>query len=133
VLTASEIRELVDFMFGSMDHFRLATNSDFGAPLIPPKQDFRSETVDFQRGEVEADGHNLYFDKWNWDMEIKPITAAEALALSSRLVPPAREGTSPAPEELRTTSTQTSAERHRSDAESTSPLKVEEHQTTDTK
>jgi len=133
VLTASEIRELVDFMFGSMDHFRLATNSDFGAPLIPPKQDFRSETVDFQRGEVEADGHNLYFDKWNWDMEIKPITAAEALALSSRLVPPAREGISPVPEELRTTPTQTSAERHRSDAESTSPLKVEEHQTTDTK
>jgi hypothetical protein len=88
VLTTAAVQELVDFMFGSMDHFRLATNSDFGAPLFPPKDDFRSETVDFQRGEVEADGKNLYFDKWSWHMEIKPITAQQALEVAARFTPP---------------------------------------------
>ncbi|MGB9691535.1 MAG: transglutaminase-like domain-containing protein [Candidatus Sumerlaeaceae bacterium] len=87
VLTSTESQELVDFMFGSMDQYRLATNSDFGAPLFPPKQDFRSETVDFQRGEVEADGKNLYFDKWSWKMDIVPISAEESLALSRKFIP----------------------------------------------
>jgi len=85
VLDSTQTQELVDWMFGSMDHFRLATNSDFGAPLFPPKQDFRSETVDFQRGEVEADGKNLYFDKWSWDMEIEPISQSMAFELTKSL------------------------------------------------
>ncbi len=91
VLSEKEIRELVDFMFGGMDHYRLATNCDFGAPLYPPKEDFRSETVDFQRGEVEADGKNLYFDKWSWNMEIEPITRQQADAVAQKFVPPAQE------------------------------------------
>ena len=48
-------------------------NSDFGRPLVPPKDDFRSETVDFQRGEVECEGKNLYFDKWSYKMRIQPL------------------------------------------------------------
>lgn len=87
VLNTTESQQLMDFMFGNMDHYRLATNSDFGAPLYPAKQDFRSETVDFQRGEVEADGKNLYFDKWSWNMEIEPISAEQALALSKKFIP----------------------------------------------
>jgi hypothetical protein len=30
----------------------------------------RSEPVDFQRGEVEWRGGNLYFDKWDYHMEV---------------------------------------------------------------
>lgn len=86
VLAPEEARQLVDFMFGSMDHFRLATNSDFAAPLFPPKEDFRSETVDFQRGEVEALGKNLYFDQWKWQMVIEPISRQRAEELSRPFV-----------------------------------------------
>lgn len=81
-LSATQAKELSDWMFGNMDNCRLTVNGDFGAPLTPPKTDFRSETVDFQRGEVEAAGRNLYFDQWTWDMQIKPISAAEAAALA---------------------------------------------------
>ena len=47
-------------------------NNDFGQPLIPPKRYPRSETVDFQRGEVEWDGGNLYFDQWDYDLRVEP-------------------------------------------------------------
>lgn len=47
-------------------------NNDFGQPLIPPKRYPRSETVDFQRGEVEWDGGNLYFDQWDYDLWVEP-------------------------------------------------------------
>ena len=60
------------FHFGNLDHFRLTSNSDYGSELDPPKQHFRSEPVDFQRGEVEWEGGNLYFDKWQYKMEITP-------------------------------------------------------------
>ena len=49
----------------------MIVNSDFGQALIPAKKYPRSETVDFQRGEVEWDGGNLYFDNWSYDMEIE--------------------------------------------------------------
>lgn len=88
VLNTTQSQQLVDWMFANMDHYRLATNSDFGAPLFPPKHDFRSETVDFQRGEVEADGQNLYFDKWSWNMEIEPITPELALKLRASAYAP---------------------------------------------
>ena len=66
------------FFFGNTDHCRLISNNDFGQPLDPPKTHFRSETVDFQRGEVEWRGGNLYFDQWDWDMKIEQIPTPEA-------------------------------------------------------
>lgn len=80
-LNTTESETLADWFFGNMDHFRLTSNAEFGAPLFPPKEDFRSETVDFQRGEMEADGQNLYFDKWNWSIRIEPISAQRAREL----------------------------------------------------
>jgi transglutaminase-like putative cysteine protease len=59
------------FYFGGLDGYRLIINNDISAPFSPAKQFFRSETVDFQRGEVEWRGGNLYFDKWNWNMDVK--------------------------------------------------------------
>jgi transglutaminase-like putative cysteine protease len=56
-----------DFYFGHLDSYRLVVNRDFGRELFPPKQSLRSEPLDFQRGEVEIDGRNLYFPHWEYD------------------------------------------------------------------
>lgn len=58
------------FFFGGIDSWRMIVNQDFGRPLFPEKKYPRSETVDFQRGEVEWNGGNLYFDKWDYDIDI---------------------------------------------------------------
>ncbi|WP_133477603.1 transglutaminase-like domain-containing protein [Cognatilysobacter segetis] len=57
------------FYFGGLDAYRIAFNDDFGQSFVPPKQHFRSETVDSQRGEVEWRGGNLYFDRWDYTFE----------------------------------------------------------------
>lgn len=59
------------FYLGGIDAFRLIVNDDYSQPLFPAKIFPRSETVDFQRGEVEWRGGNLYFDKWNYSMEVE--------------------------------------------------------------
>ena len=58
------------FFLGGIDAWRMVVNSDYGQPLVPKKQYPRSETVDFQRGEVEWAGGNLYFNQWDYTMEI---------------------------------------------------------------
>jgi transglutaminase-like putative cysteine protease len=59
------------FFLGGMDPYRLIVNDDYSAPLYPSKTWLRSETVDFQRGEMEWRGGNLYFNQWNWDMQVE--------------------------------------------------------------
>lgn len=59
------------FYLGGIDAFRFIVNDGFSKPLFPMKIFPRSETVDFQRGEVEWRGGNLYFDKWNYSMEVE--------------------------------------------------------------
>jgi Transglutaminase-like superfamily len=59
------------FYLGGMDQYRFIVNDDFSTEFSPPKEHSRSETVDFQRGEVEWAGGNLYFDKWNYSMKIE--------------------------------------------------------------
>ncbi len=58
------------FYLGGQDAYRWIINTDFGQPLSPAKQFMRSETVDFQRGEVEWEGGNLYFNQWNYTFNI---------------------------------------------------------------
>lgn len=60
-----------DFFVGGIDSWRMVVNNDFGMPLYPEKKYPRSETVDFQRGEVEWDGGNLYFPQWDYQMDIE--------------------------------------------------------------
>ncbi len=64
------------FYCGRLDPYRMIVNLDYGRELHPPKTSFRSEPNDFQRGEIEIDGHNLYFDEWGWDFEVQstPLT-----------------------------------------------------------
>ena len=53
--------ELRWFYLGGIDAFRAVVNDDYGRELYPPKRFERSEPTDFQRGEVEWGGGNLYF------------------------------------------------------------------------
>ena len=62
-------KTLRDFYYGNIDHFRLVANKGHNQALYPDKKYFRSETVDFQRGEVEWQGGNLYFNEWRWSIE----------------------------------------------------------------
>lgn len=59
------------FFTKGLDAYRLIVNEDFSADFYPAKIYPRSETVDFQRGEVEWRGGNLYFDKWDYNMEVE--------------------------------------------------------------
>lgn len=62
------------FYLGGLDNFRIAFNDDFSQAFVPPKHFFRSDTVDSQRGEVEWDGGNLYYDKWTYGFTWKIMT-----------------------------------------------------------
>lgn len=70
-LTPSERREIRDFYFGGLDQYRMAANSDHSQTLAPAKETFRSDTVDFQRGELESSGTNIYFDRFSYDLEVR--------------------------------------------------------------
>ena len=72
-LTPAEQREIRDFYFGGLDQWRMIANGDHSQELSPPKRGLRSDTVDFQRGEMEWDGHNIYFDKYSYDLQVKEV------------------------------------------------------------
>jgi transglutaminase-like putative cysteine protease len=76
-LTETDKREIRDFYFGGLDHYRMAANSDHSQQLTPAKQSFRSDDVDFQRGELEHSGTNIYFDKFSYHFERKEITTPQ--------------------------------------------------------
>ncbi|MDZ7295302.1 MAG: transglutaminase domain-containing protein [candidate division KSB1 bacterium] len=61
------------FCLGNTDPYRWIVNDDFSQPLYPAKIYPRSETVDFQRGEVEWRGGNLYFDTWDYDWQVERL------------------------------------------------------------
>ncbi len=76
-LTESQREQIRDFYFGGLDQYRMSANSDNNQKLNPPKKYFRSDNVDFQRGEMETGKGNLYFNQWNYHMEIKEIPLGE--------------------------------------------------------
>lgn len=57
------------FYLGGLDNWRIAFNDDWSQPFVPAKRHFRSDTVDSQRGEVEWDGGNLYYDQFDYSFE----------------------------------------------------------------
>ena len=65
--TSQKTRE---FFISGIDSYRLIINDGVAGSLFPEKKFLRSEPFDFQRGEVEWSRGNLYFDKWDYDMEI---------------------------------------------------------------
>lgn len=59
-----------EFFMSGIDSYRLYVNSDFSGKFFPEKKFRRSDTVDFQRGEAETSSENLYYDKWDYKMEV---------------------------------------------------------------
>ena len=72
-LNPQERRDLRDFYFGGLDQYRMAANCGHNQTLTPPKQSLRSDDVDFQRGELEWGGHNLYFDQYTYRLELEEM------------------------------------------------------------
>jgi Transglutaminase-like superfamily len=72
-LQNSENPFIKDFYLSGVDSYRLIVNDGIEGPLHPEKRFLRSEPYDFQRGEVEWKGGNLYFDKWDYNMKIEYI------------------------------------------------------------
>lgn len=65
------------FYLGGLDNYRIAFNNDFGRRFVPPKQQFRSDDVDSQRGEAEWKDGNLYFDQTDYDFKWQVLPAAQ--------------------------------------------------------
>jgi transglutaminase-like putative cysteine protease len=72
-LTTEQRNEIRDFYFGGLDPYRLTANSDHNQELTPPKRSFRSDNVDFQRGELEWGNHNIYFDRFSYQLTTKEL------------------------------------------------------------
>jgi len=68
-LAPEERKQLRDFFFGGMDQYRMAANADHCQELAPTKRTYRSDPVDFQRGEIEYEGGNIYFDRFSYAIE----------------------------------------------------------------
>lgn len=64
-------KKVHNFYRSGIDSYRLIVNDDYGRKLFPEKKYPRSEPYDFQRGELEWDGGNLYFDQWSWNMKVE--------------------------------------------------------------
>lgn len=67
---SKEIREK-EFYISGIDAYRLIVNDAIGSRFVPDKKFFRSEPYDFQRGEVEWRGGNLYFNQWDYHMNVE--------------------------------------------------------------
>ncbi|MDF1548350.1 MAG: transglutaminase-like domain-containing protein [Bacteroidales bacterium] len=70
-LQMSDNLSLKDFYITGIDSYRMIVNDDIGADFYPPKKFFRSEPWDFQRGELEWSGGNLYFNLWDYNMKVE--------------------------------------------------------------
>jgi hypothetical protein len=70
-LIDSENTRIREFYLNGLDSYRLIINDDYAQELFPPKRYYRSEPYDFQRGELEWKGGNLYFDKWSYKMIVE--------------------------------------------------------------
>lgn len=70
-LQKSDDSDVRYFYTSGIDSYRLIVNDDISTEFYPQKIWPRSETVDFQRGEVEWRGGNLYFDKWDYNMKVE--------------------------------------------------------------
>ena len=79
-LTPEQKREARDFYFGGLDWYRMAANSDHSQRLTPPKNSFRSDDVDFQRGELEYDNTSIYFDQYSYSLIWTEVGSSKSAA-----------------------------------------------------
>lgn len=66
-------RRVQNFYSTGMDQYRFASNKGVCGELFPRKKFLRSETVDFQVGEVECSKGNLFYPGWKKKLEVLSI------------------------------------------------------------
>ena len=76
-LIDSDDMRIKEFYLNGLDCYRLVVNDDYACELVPPKKFYRSEPFDFQRGELEWEGGNLYFDTWDYHLDFEYLPATE--------------------------------------------------------
>lgn len=69
-MTQQQDPKLRNFYSTGMDVFRMASNKGVCGQLFPAKRFVRSETVDFQMGEVECSKGNLFYPAWKKRFEV---------------------------------------------------------------
>ncbi|MCR8433693.1 MAG: transglutaminase domain-containing protein [Candidatus Korarchaeota archaeon] len=62
---------LYEFYFGNIDSFRTVFNLDMMGNFYPPKKYLRSDPVDNQRGEIETEHRNIYYDRITYELKYK--------------------------------------------------------------
>ena len=72
LLEVASEEKVCDFYKTGLDEYRFASNKGVNGKLYPEKQYVRSETVDFQLGEVEWKGGNLFYYK-DWTPKVELI------------------------------------------------------------
>ena len=68
--TFADTDDIKYFYANGIDAYRWIVNSDYSLSLFPAKIFLRSDDVDFQRGELEWRGGNIYYNQWKWDFEV---------------------------------------------------------------
>ena len=68
--TGASDPEITGFYSHGIDAHRMAVNTNVGSQFYPAKKYVRSETVDFQVGEVETSKGNLYYPAWEYNMQV---------------------------------------------------------------
>ncbi|MBS2211928.1 transglutaminase domain-containing protein [Carboxylicivirga mesophila] len=69
-LQKSDDERIKEFYISGIDAYRLIINDDIGADFHPIKRFMRSEPWDFQRGELEWSGGNIYFNQWTYELTL---------------------------------------------------------------
>lgn len=72
-LQKTENLTLKEFYLSGIDSYRMIVNDGFAEQFYPPKKFYRSEPFDFQRGEVEWSKGNLYFNQWDYKLNVVSI------------------------------------------------------------
>ena len=76
--TGSDDAENTGFYSHGIDAHRLAANKGVCGDFYPAKRFVRSETVDFQVGEVECAKGNVFYPAWSYNLEIINKTPIES-------------------------------------------------------
>jgi transglutaminase-like putative cysteine protease len=76
-LTPAQQRDVREFYFGGRGQWRMAANADHEQMLVPAKNSFRSDDVDFQRGELECEGQNIYFNHYHYKFDVKELPSTQ--------------------------------------------------------
>ncbi len=72
-LQYSDNKKISEFYISGIDSYRMIVNDAIGKEFYPKKKFLRSEPWDFQRGELEWEEGNIYFNLWDYKIEVSVL------------------------------------------------------------